>query len=411
MRAKTIACVATLDTKGNELDYIARLLQRKGHNTLIIDTGTLNEPSIVPDITRQEVLKSADIEWEDSVTISTQAECAEKMGTGLTPLVVNLCRSGKIDGIVSIGGGMGTSISTKAMQALPAGFPKVMVSIKVAQTGVEAYTGTKDITMIPSICDVQGLNILSRKIFANAAGAIAGMVEVADMIESAPESPIVVMSENGLTTKCGIKVRAALEQRGYEVVVFAGAGIGGRCQEEFIKENPVKGVIELSIYEVMNELLGAASTSGPHRLEKAGAKGVMQLITPGAADFVVWLGMDSIPSHYKGRNFITHNPKAILMQVNADEFKTAAKVIADKLNQAKGPVHILVPRRGFSAADKEGEPFFDPEADKVFIDSLKSHMKSSIQVREVDAHMNDTEFVEEIVQEFLLMAEKFKQPL
>jgi uncharacterized protein (UPF0261 family) len=408
---KTIACVATLDTKGSEIEYIAGLLNRRGHNTLVIDTGTLDEPLLTPDITRQEVLKSANIEWEDSVTIGTQAQCAAKMADGLISLVADLHKSGRIDGIISIGGGMGTSISTKAMQALPAGFPKVMVSIKVGQTGAESYIGTKDITMIPSICDVQGLNILSRKILANAAGAIAGMVEVADMVEQAPERPIVVMSENGLTTKCGVKVRAALEKRGYEVVVFAGAGIGGRCQEEFIKENPVMGVIELSIYEVMNELLGAASTSGPHRLEEAGAKGVIQLITPGAADFVVWLGMDSIPSHYKDRNFITHNPKAILMQVNADEFKTAAKVIADKLNQAKGPVHILVPLRGFSAADKEGEPFYDPEADRVFIDSLKIHLKSAIQVREVDAHMNDTEFVEEVVQEFLHMVENFKQPI
>ena len=151
---------------------------------------------------------------------------------------------------------MGTGIATSGMRALPVGFPKLMVSIMVGKGGIEWYVGTKDIVLMPSVCDLQGLNRLSKMILANAAGAIAGMVEARESVDfGSSERPVVAMSENGTTTKCGIYVKAALEEKGYEVVVFAGAGVGGRAQEEFIRDNPVVGVIELAIYEVVGVLI------------------------------------------------------------------------------------------------------------------------------------------------------------
>jgi uncharacterized protein (UPF0261 family) len=404
--AKTIACIATLDTKGEEIEYIAQIVQNRGHKPLIIDTGILDEPRATADITRQEIAKAANTTLEEVVAIGDQGRCAAKMSTGLVTVMKNLLNSSTVDGVISIGGGMGTSISTKAMQALPAGFPKVMVSIKVGQIGAAPYAGTRDITLMPSICDIQGLNRLLRKILTNAAGSIVGMVEVGDLMEEIPEKPLVVMSENGATTKCGIKVRVSLSEKGYESVVFAGAGIGGLCQEEFIKENPAVGVIELNIYEVIGELLGAAARSGPNRMETAGERGIPQLITPGSADFVSFLGPETVPPHFRDRNLMVHNPQATLLRVNADEFKAAAKVIANKLNRAKGPVQILVPTQGFSSFDKKGQPFYDPDANTVLIESLRNHLKPSISVKNVDAHINDDKFADEVVQQFLQMLEE-----
>jgi len=400
---KTIACVATLDTKGREIEYISNILRKRGHHVLTIDTGILDESSITPDITRHEVAKATNMELKEIIALGDQGKCAEKMTEGAVKVIKDLYTSGKIDGIISIGGGMGTGISTTAMRELPVGFPKLMVSIMVAKGGTQWYVGTKDIVLVPSVCDIQGLNRLSRKILANAAGAIAGMVEMAGEkeVKDFPEKPMVVMSENGTTTKCGVKVKAMLEGKGFEVVIFAGAGVGGRCQEEFIRDNPVAGVIELSIYEVTGELLGAASKSGPERLETAGDKGIPQLITPGSVNFVAFLGPETVPPHYKDRQLLSHNPQSTLMRVNAQEFELAGKVIADKLNRAKGPVRILIPTRGFSSVDQEGKPFYDPQTDRVLIDSLKRHLKASIPVREIEAHMNDQIFAEAVVKEFL----------
>lgn len=402
---KTIACVGTLDTKGIDIEYIKNILKKKGHNTLVIDTGIMGEPHTPPDITRQEVLRAAGKTMEEIIGIGDQGKCAKIMADGLTNLMMDLLSAGKIHGVVSIGGGMGASISTTAMKALPVGLPKVMVAHKVGQAGGHLYVGTKDVTLMPSICDPQGLNKVSTKIFANAAGAVAGMVEVAEIQEAMnfANRPMIVMSENGTTYQCASKVAENLEEAGYEVVIFGGAGIGGRCQEECVRDNPVIGVIELDIYEIMGEILNAAAASGPDRMETAGKKGIAQIVTPGSADFVAFLGPETVPSRYRtgNRKFVAHNPQATLMRVTAEEFKIGGKVIADKLNKAKGPVRVLIPTRGFSSLDQEGQPFYDPETDKILIDTLKDHLKPSIPFREVDVHINDPMFAKEVFQEFL----------
>lgn len=406
---RTIACIATLDTKGPELEYTASIIRKMGHNALIIDTGILDKPKTTADITRNEVARAANKTLEEIIAIGDQGKCADIMTSGLVNIIKELQISGKIDGVISIGGGMGSGISTTAMRALPVGFPKLMVSIKIGQAGAQWYVGTKDVTLMPSVCDIEGLNRVSRRILSNAAGAIIGMAEAGEIedLKDILERPLIALSELGTTTKCGLKVKTALQDKGYDVVIFAGGGIGGKCQEEFIRDNPVMGVIELGIQEVINELVGAAATSGPNRLEAAGEKGIIQLITPGNADFVAFLGMETVPPRYKDRKLLYHNPQATLMRVNADEFKLAGKVIAGKLNRTKGPIKVLIPTRGFSSLDQKGKPFYDPDADEVFINSLKSNLKASIPVREIDANINDDQFADAVVQEFLQLAKDF----
>jgi uncharacterized protein (UPF0261 family) len=395
---KIIVCIATLDTKGQEIKFIKDMIEQRGHQTLIVDDGILGRPTIRPDITREEVAAAAGTTLDEIKAIGIESKAIEIMALGLCHIVKSLYHSGRLDGVISIGGGMGTSMATAAMKELPLGVPKFMVSTKVAQSGTgKEYMGDKDITMVSSVADIAGLNRLTKKIATNAAGAIVGMVE-SPKVEIV-DKPLIALTMNGTTTQCGSKVMSMLEGEHYEVVVFHSIGVGGRALEEFIKNEPVKAVIELGLNEIGNELFGGMATAGPARLEAAGEKGVLQIITPASVDFINFLAPDTVPSRYKNRNLFFHNPQATTLRLNSDEVRRVAEVMAEKLNRATGPVKVLIPTHGFSSWDRKGKSFYDPEADRVFIDSLKKRLRASIMVSEMEVHINDNEFADLIVEE------------
>src|SRR4030043_1381834 len=395
---KTIVCIGTLDTKGSEIQYVKNIIEQRGHRVLLIDDGILGAPTISADISRGDVAIAAGSTLEQIRGMGSEIKALEIMTEGLCKIVKHLYQSGNLDGVISIGGGMGTSMATAAMRELPLGIPKLMVSTKVAQSGVaKVYMGAKDITMVSSVADIAGLNRLTKKIAANAAGAIVGMVESLEV--EIGDHPLVVMSMNGTTTKCGSKVMSILEGENYEVVVFHSIGVGGRALEEFIKNEPVEAVIELGLNEIGNELLGGMATAGPTRLEAAGEKGVLQIITPASVDFINFLAPDTVPPRYKNRNLFFHNPQATTLRLNSDEVRLVAEVMSEKLNRAIGPVKVLIPTRGFSSWDQKGKSFYDPEADRVFIDSLKKRLRASIMFSEIEVHINDNQFADAIVEE------------
>lgn len=293
---------------------------------------------------------------------------------------------------------MGTAVASAVMRELPIGVPKFMLSSqKIVQAGISGYVGTKDIATMPSVADIAGLNMLTRKALSNAVGAIVGMVESPEL--EVVKKPLVFMSMLGTTTGCGLKVKSLLENKGLEVIIFHSIGIGGMTLEELIQSYPVRGVIELGLNEIGNELLGGVATAGPNRLEAAGKKGIPQIITPGNADFINFLAPDTIPSQYRSRNLHAHNPQATLMRLNADELKLVGETVARKLNLATGPVKVLIPKRGFSSLDYKGRIFYDPVADKAFVDSLVNSLHKAITVKEIDAHINDDKFADAIVEE------------
>src|SRR4030042_143209 len=395
---KIIVCIATLDTKGQEIKFVKDIIEQRGHKTLIVDDGILGKPTIRPDITREEVAVAAGTTLEEIKAIGNESKAIEIMALGLSHLVKSLYHSGRLDGVISIGGGMGTSMATTAMKELPLGVPKLMVSTKVAQSGTgKEYMGNKDITMVSSVADITGLNRLTKKIATNAAGAIVGMVE-SPKVEIV-DKPLIVISMNGTTTKCGLKVMSMLEGENYEVVVFHSIGVGGRALEEFIKNEPVKAVIELGLNEIGNELFGGMAIAGPPRLEAAGEKGVLQIITPASVDFINFLAPDTVPPRYKKRNIFFHNPQATTLRLNSDEVRLVAEVMSEKLNRAIGPVKVLIPTRGFSSWDQKGKSFYDPEADRVFIDFLKKRLRASIMFSGIEVHINDNQFADLIVEE------------
>ena len=362
-------------------------------DTIVIDSGVLGTPAFAPDVSRDEVARAGGHTIEELVSARDRGKSIAVMAEGAAAVVRRLLDEGKIEGLISLGGTAGTSIGALAMQALPAGFPKVIVST-VASGNTRPYVGTKDIAMLHSIVDIAGLNRLSRRILANAAAAITGMV-VQEEIENNEERPLIGATMFGVTTPCVTAARQILEQQGFEVLVFHATGTGGRAMEELINDDYFAGVLDITTTELADELAGGVLSAGPHRLEAAASKGVPQVVCPGAIDMVNFGPLDSVPERYKQRKLYVHNPTVTLMRTTPEECAALGRITAEKLNLARGSVHVLIPLRGFSAIDSAGQPFYWPEADRSYLEALKKRLASKIQLVEIDAHINDEIFARE----------------
>jgi uncharacterized protein (UPF0261 family) len=392
---KTIALLGTFDTKGKEFGYVKEVIESRGHKVLLIDAGIVGEPKITPDIPRDEVAKRAGYTIEE-LAKADRGVAIEAMSKGATALILELYQEGKIDGILSLGGSGGTSLATPAMRALPVGVPKLMVST-MASGDTRPYVDIKDVTMMYSVVDISGINRLSSRILANAAGAICGMVE-AEVPKSATaggeQKPLIGATMFGLTTPCVEKVRSVLEQNGCELLVFHATGTGGRAMESLIESGFIDAVADITTTEWADELVGGVLSAGPTRLDAAAKRGIPQVVSVGALDMVNFGPMDTVPEKFRSRKLHVHNPTVTLMRTTVEENHKLGEIIAKKLNQAKGPVIVFLPLKGVSGIDKEGMPFYDPEADAALFESLKQNLRPDIEVRELDYHINDPEFAE-----------------
>ena len=387
----TIAILGTMDTKGEEHAFVAEQIKARGHQTLVIDVGTLEAPKLKPDITREEVCRAAGADYATLLAKRDRGESVAAMSKGAPIVLAKLVAEKKVDGVISLGGGGGTAIGTAAMRALPIGFPKLMVST-LASGNTAQYVGVKDIVMFPSIVDVAGLNRISRQILTSAAGAICGMVEVEP--KAAADKPIIVASQFGNTTACVDHARKILEQAGYEVLVFHSTGTGGRTMESIIETGMVAGVLDITTTEWADELVGGFLGAGPTRLEAAARGGVPAIVTPGCLDMVNFHGPDSVPAKFKDRNFYQHNPQVTLMRTDAEECAQLGKIIAEKVNLSTAPVTVLLPKRAISVISAPGQKFHDPIADRVLFDALKAYLRRDIEVIEMDNAINDAPFAE-----------------
>jgi uncharacterized protein (UPF0261 family) len=398
---KVILCIGTLDTKGPELLYIKHLIERRsGYEALVMDIGSLGIAHFTADITAEEVAKAAGKTIEEVRDLKEAGPAAKIMAVGALRIVKDLHHSGKFHGAISIGGGMGSGVASAVMRELPIGMPKFMLSSqKIVQAGIRKYVGTKDIVIMPSVADIAGFNRLTRDALRKSVGAIIGMMETAESEVS--EKPLVFMTMTGLSTGCGLQVKSFLEEKGFEIAVFHTIGVGGETLEELVKTYRVSGVIELGLNEIGNELFGGLASAGPNRLEAAGEKGIPQIITPGCIDIINFLGPETLPDRYKDRPLCFHNPQATLPRLNHEEFRLLGETVGKKLNRAVGPVRVLIPIRGFSSLDCQGNIFYDPITDRAFIDSLKSSLKKAIEVKEIDAHINDEAFADRVASEFM----------
>ncbi|MDB6132536.1 MAG: hypothetical protein JWM59_779 [Verrucomicrobiales bacterium] len=388
----TIAVLGTLDSKGHEHAWVAAAIRRLGHEPLLIDAGCLEPPQVTPDISRTEILPELErMAVDRGARVGAMAEAVPKF-------VAELAASGRIAGIISLGGGGGTAISTAAMRALPLGFPKVMVST-LASGNTAPYVGVKDIVMMPSIVDVAGLNRISRRLFTQAAGAICGMVQAtataaeADTLEHGEEArPLIVASMFGNTTACVTEAKRLLEEAGYEVLVFAATGQGGRTMESLIESGLVAGVLDITTTEWADELVGGVLNAGPQRLEAAAKAGIPAIIAPGCLDMVNFGTPDSVPDKFRDRLFYHHNPQVTLMRTTPEENAELGRILAEKISAYTAPVTVLLPSRGISVVSAPGGPFHDAAADAALYSALESSLRKDIPVVKVEANINDAAF-------------------
>jgi uncharacterized protein (UPF0261 family) len=401
IRPKTIVLIGTLDTKGREVEYVKKRIEGRGHRTLVVDTGVLGRPAFEPDITRETVARAAGMDLVELTERRDTSTAVQAMMKGTTEVVRKLHTGGLLDGVMSLGGGKGTSMATAAMRELPLGVPKVAVCTS-ASGDTRRYMGSKDILMFPSITDIVGLNRVNQRMLDNAVGAIVGMVET-EVEEPAEDRPVASVTALGITTPAAMKCQERLEAQGYEVMVFHTTGIGGKAMEELIAEGVISGVLDLTTTELMSQMLGSTFVSGPDRLETAGRLGVPQIIGPGALDMVAYAGRPAVPEQYRDRLLYDHTPALTVMRTSAEENVEAARLIADKVNRAKGPATLVIPTKGFSAYDQKGELFYDEEADAAFVETVQKAVRDSGQVVLIDAHINDDEFAQRVVELFVKM--------
>jgi uncharacterized protein (UPF0261 family) len=395
----TIAVLGTFDTKGEEHGYVAALIRQRGHQPFLIDVGTLEAPKLQPDVARTEIAAAAQADLAAVVARRDRGEAVAVMTKGAPIVLARLQREGRIDGVISLGGGGGTAICSAAMRVLPVGFPKLMVST-LASGNTAPYVGVKDIVMMPSVVDVAGLNRLSRKLLAQAAGAICGMVE-ARVPADAADKPVIVASQFGNTTPCVTHARTLLEAAGYEVMVFAATGNGGRTMESLIESGVAAGVLDITTTEWADELVGGVLNAGPTRCEAAARGGVPAIVTPGCLDMVNFGERASVAEKFNDRRFYQHNAQVTLMRTNPEECAELGRILAAKCNLSTGPVSVLLPLRGISVISAPGQPFHWPEADAALFGEWKRHLRADIPVLEYNGNINDPAFAELCVRELM----------
>jgi uncharacterized protein (UPF0261 family) len=397
--SKTVVIVGALDTKGQEFAFVKQLIETQGHKTLVIDFGVLGEPAFKPDITRAEVAAAGGGDLVHLASGQHKDEAMKIMANGLVVVVRKLYDDGHLDGILGMGGSGGTSIATAAMRTLPVGVPKVMVST-VGGGDVSAYAGAKDITFMPSIVDVAGFNRISRVIYTNAAGALIGMVNMAKP-EVGEDKPLIAASMFGNTTKAVDHARGILEQHGYEVLVFHATGTGGKTMESLIADGLIAGSLDITTTELADEVCGGVFSAGPDRCVAASKAGIPAVIVPGCVDMANFWGIDTVPEKYKGRNLYQWNPNVTLLRTNVEENVKMGEMLAAAANAATAPVAILIPLKGVSMLDSEGDRFWCPEADRACYDAIKRNLKPGIPVIEVDHNINDPEFSGKVAETLL----------
>ena len=399
--SKTIVLAGALDTKGADYLFVKALIEARGHMALVVDYGVLGDPPFAPDVSNDEVAGAGGSSIAHLRAAQDKTEAMRAMTDGLRAVVQRLHDEGRLDGILAMGGGGGTAIATAAMRGLPVGVPKLMVTT-VASGDVAPYVGTADITMMPSIVDVSGLNRLSRRIYANAAGAICGMVE-AEAPPSGADRPLIAASMFGNTTAAVTRAQAILEEAGYEVLVFHATGTGGRTMEALIAGGFIAGVLDITTTELADHVCGGVLSAGPERMLAAARAGVPAVLAPGCVDMVNFWGRATVPEKYESRNLYEWNSNITLMRTTEEENRLIGELIAAAANTSTGPVAILLPLQGVSQLDSPGGQFWDPAADGACYDAIRANLKPGIPIHDIDCNINDPEFADKATELLLEM--------
>jgi uncharacterized protein (UPF0261 family) len=399
---RSVYAIATMDTKGHELAFVADCLRAVGVTVVTVDVGTKDPPIAEPDVRRDRVMDCHPSEERRLAPLSAddRGRAVAEMSRALECFLGREFGAGRVAGVIGIGGSGGTALITPALRSLPIGLPKIMVST-LASGNTAPFVGTSDITMMYPVVDVAGLNAVSHRVLGNAAHAMAGMVQ--HEIARTKEKPTLGMTMFGVTTPCVTMARQALESRGFDCLVFHATGIGGRAMEKLVAAGLIEGVLDVTTTEVADLLVGGILPCGPDRFDAILQAKVPFVLSLGALDMVNFGEPTSVPERFRGRRLHSHNPQVTLMRTTPDENRASARWIAAKLNRAVAPFTILIPERGVSAIDAPGQPFFDLEADRALFEELESAVQWTTDRRLVrlPLHINDPAFAQALVDSLL----------
>lgn len=393
-----VLMMGTFDSKGNEFAYLYNELLRRNVSVKTMDVGVF-EPTggFTIDISADKVAHLGGTELKELRIQGDRGVAMSVMCHGARSLVKELYQKKEIDGIISMGGGGGTSIAATAMQALPVGFPKVCITT-LACGDTREYVGTRDIVLYPAIVDISGINQFSRLILSRAAGAVCGMMEMQPLTVEC-EKPIVCLSMFGNSTAGVEKCARLLKARDCEPLIFHATGGGGRSMEELIEEGHCRAVLDITTTEWADELCGGILSAGNTRLDGPGKAGIPHVIVPGCLDMVNFGSTSTVPERYrKGRKLYEWNPMVTLMRTNRQENEQLGRILAQKANASSAPVAFALPLRGLSILDGKGQYFCDWETDHVLFDAIRASARTDIPIIEVDANINDDLFAEKAVE-------------
>ena len=392
-KGKNIVIIGTLDTKGEEALYLRELIKRRGHNPLLMDVGTGGEVSFQPEFTREEVALATGRTLKGILaTTGKYTDALTTMATGAKSIIQKLIAEKKIDGLLSIGGALGTTEALLIMRELPLNIPKLSLStVAFVADLINSEVVSIDQAMIQSVADLWGLNRITRMALQRAAGAICGMVEEQEE-RGGEERPLVAISALGVHTYVD-QCKSLLIEKGYEPVVFHSVGTG--ALEKLIRQRYINGVLDLACYELINYVSGGPVKGGEEKFTAACEEGIPQVIAPGALDFFPWPLQIPFPDNFKNRTMNLHS-RVNLIKTTPQEQEKAATLLAEKINKARAPTIVLVPLRGFSRLDLNKEmPFYEPGAGRRFANVLKEKVSNPIvEIEEMEVHINDPAFAE-----------------
>jgi uncharacterized protein (UPF0261 family) len=385
-----VLMVVTLDSKAQEARFVRDCLEDCGVEVYTLDPSVRGTSEEGAHITPDRVAAAVGKTIEEVRALNHEGKCLEIMTEGAIRCAQRMHREVGLSGIIGIGGSLGTDLATAVMRSFPIGLPKVMVST-MASGMTRPFVGTKDIMMMPSICDVAGLNVVTRRIFSNSARALAGMAHGYRTSET-NDKRMIAISTLGTTEKCCGRIRKFLEQNGCEVMVFHTQGIGGVAMDEIVREQEISVVINLSLIEVGDFLVQGLFSGGADRCKASLEKGIPTIFAPGNIDFMVGGPLEDARVQFPGRRYHVHNPELTAVRAGAEEFRRVAEHMAELIREAKGPVSFFVPLLGFSAHDSEHGELHDLSLPPVFVEHLRRVLPDSVPLMVLDCHINDEEF-------------------
>ncbi len=410
----TVVLLGSLDTKGREYRFVCERLVEAGVTPVLVDFGVLSDPTVKTDISAAEVAAAAGHTLEELRLArkekDNRAVALDVMTAGLISILDRLRSENRCDAVFGLGGSGGTSVVSAAMQSLPLGVPKLIVST-MACGNIGGYIGTKDIAILYSVTDIAGLNRISRPILRNAAFGIAGMAKHAALGHEDTSKPLIAVTMFGITTPCGLRIIECLEDAGFETTVFHTNG-SGKAMEELIDKGLIDGVIDMTTKELTDDTFGGAFGAGPHRLEAAGKKGIPQLVIPGGLEVCNFGPRDTVPEKFTtpDRKLIIHNPFVCASRINKEESQQIGALFAAKVNAAQGPTAVLIPLEGKDRYQEPPDgPWIDKDKDEAMFHAIRTNLRKDIPLQELELYINDPRFAEAAVETFIKLWEVAKK--